>query len=63
MEERFRFVQDDDAHWYLIPAHKRKQFDKWVEAGPYWDNYKGEDFSKDAIGCSPSQYTFTDPKD
>ena len=27
---RFRFVQDDSAHWYAIPADKQISFDAWV---------------------------------
>lgn len=61
--QRWRFVKDDDGHTYLIPADKRKAFDLWVEASPYWDGYEGEDFQGDETGTSSSNYTFTDPKE
>lgn len=60
--ERFRFVKDDDGHTYLIPADKQADFEKWLEAGPYWEDYKGEDFQDYETGCSACRYTFTDPK-
>lgn len=61
-EERLMFVQDEDSHWYLIPADKLEAFMQWDEAGPYCDGYEGEMFFDNAIGCSPEQYTFTDPQ-
>jgi len=61
LSERFMFVSDDDGHDYLIPAAKEKYFEEWVAAGPYWEEYDGEDFSDCAIGCSTSQYTFLNP--
>jgi len=60
--KRFRFIKDDDGHTYLIEADQVKKFEKWVAAGPYWENYRGPDFSDAAIGCNPNCYTFTDPK-
>lgn len=27
----YRFIQDEDAHWYLIPSHKVSYFDNLVE--------------------------------
>lgn len=59
--ERFRFVGDDDGHRYLIPAGSRDDFQTWLDAGPYWENYEGVDFTE--YRCdSPSLYTFTNPK-
>jgi len=58
---RFRLVQDDDGHWYLIQADKEEVFNTWVAAGPYWDGYEGEHF--EPLGGSPSNVTFTDPKE
>lgn len=60
--QRWRFVKDDDGHCYLIPADKWDDFEKWMEAGPYWEDYHGEYFGDYSIGSSPSNYTFTDPK-
>ncbi len=28
---QFCFAQDDDSHWYLIPAVKKAEFDAWLE--------------------------------
>lgn len=27
---RYKFVQDDDCHWYMIPPEREKEFDEWV---------------------------------
>ena len=29
---RYRLVQDDDGHWYLIDASKEQAFEFWVRA-------------------------------
>lgn len=26
-----RFIQDDDGHWYLIPAGEYQEFIKWLD--------------------------------
>lgn len=31
MKERFCLVRDDVAHWYLIPAANRDEWDTWRE--------------------------------
>jgi hypothetical protein len=56
---RFRFLKDDDGHTYLIQVGKEEEFARWLDAGPYWENYEGEEF--ESIGCHPSCYTFTNP--
>lgn len=61
-EIRYRFVRDDDGHTYLIEANQVPEFEKWLAAAPYWDGYEGRYFDRYSIGCSPSMYTFTDPK-
>lgn len=60
---RFRFVQDDSAHWYAIPADKQISFDAWVlymadEGEPYVP-YEGEEFDSFRLSMHPSSYTFS----
>lgn len=60
LTKRFRFLYDDDGHDYLVEVGKEDAFQKWLEAGPYWENYEGEEF--ESIGRSTTCYTFLDPK-
>ena len=60
--KRFRLLRDDDGHDYLIEVGKEKAFEKWIAAGPYWENYKGEDFNEARIGSHFSTYSFADPR-
>jgi hypothetical protein len=60
-ETRWRFVSDDDCHDYLIPAELKEEFDTWAAAGPYWENYVGEDFDIYRVD-GWQQFTFTDPR-
>lgn len=41
---KWRFVQDDDYLWYLIPDELRAEFQAWVDASPYWQDVESEDF-------------------
>jgi hypothetical protein len=61
-EKRYRLVQDDDGHWYCIEADQADAFEKWEAAAPYWENYKGPDFTGAAVCGSPSSVTFTRPR-
>ena len=63
MITRYRFVKDDDGHTYLIDERDRDNFNRWLEAGPYWEDYDGKDFSESTIGTHVSNFTFTDPKE
>jgi hypothetical protein len=62
--ERFRFVQDDSCHWYVIPADKKNAFIAWVvymsDEGENYVPYEGEEFDNFRIDGGPSWYTFTD---
>lgn len=58
---KYRFMQDDDCHWYLIPADKHQEFGDWVYgdegvvAGtpqPEW---------AEMLSGSPSEYNFAAP--
>ena len=64
-EQRFRFMEDDDGHVYLIPAELREKFLEMEE-----DGYTTGDFNKfiDTFdqyrkGYSISVYSFTDPQE
>lgn len=58
---KYRFIQDEDCHWYLIPADKVDDFNRWVECGPYWDGYEGEWFED--YSCDyPSSYSIENPE-
>lgn len=43
-ERRYRLIQDEDGHWYVIRVDETEKFEAWVAAGPYWDGYVGKDF-------------------
>jgi hypothetical protein len=58
--KRFRLLGDDDGHDYLVEVGKEEAFRKWIDAGPYWKNYTGEEF--ESIGSAFSCYTFADPR-
>lgn len=59
---RYKFLQDDDGHDYLVPVDKEQAFRVWLEAAPYWENYGGEDFSEYRTACHPNCYTFENPE-
>jgi hypothetical protein len=56
---RFRLIQDDDSHWYVIPSDQLEAFQRWVTAAPYWEGYSGRDFDADRIN-GPPHFTFAD---
>jgi len=59
--QRYVFVGDDDCHDYLIPVEMKEQFETWLEAGPYWEDYEGEDFNLYRID-GLREFSFTDPR-
>jgi hypothetical protein len=59
-QTRFRLLSDDDGHKYLIEVGKEEAFEKWLAAGPYWENYEGEEF--ESLGSHFSTYSFCDPR-
>jgi len=58
---RYKFLSDDDGHTYLVPVEKIEAFEKWLAAGPYWENYTGEEF--ESLGRSLNCFSFTDPQE
>lgn len=65
--ESFVLIQDEDCHWYVIPADKQEAASKYFEAvGRYWqpDKPKGARLPKEpewlvAVGGAPSLVEFT----
>lgn len=56
--QRWKFVQDDDCHWYLIQAELEDEFNDWV----YGEEVSDSAPSFDAFRCdSPEFYTFESP--
>lgn len=73
-EPRFCILQDDDSHWYLVPADKREEAEKYfADIAAFWENehdsdgVSGDDepqrpdYIKDIDG--PHKLTFTDPQE
>ncbi len=60
---RFRFKQDDDSHWYLVPESRSQEFDDVLECG-HDDDFEEFNslFAGMAIGSSPVMFTFEHPK-
>jgi len=60
MLNRYRLVQDNDCHWYVIPANNYPDFICWVDAQENdIDEFdEGIDYNKYRINCSPSLLTF-----
>jgi hypothetical protein len=60
--QRFRLEQDDDSHWYAIPADKTPAFTHWVDS--FNDSAEGDfsegDFNQYRLNMHPSNYTFMD---
>lgn len=57
-DERKVFIQDDDAHWYLIPAEKYKHFTE-IENDADQLNDAFEQYRSSAPHC----YSVLDPKE
>lgn len=59
---RYRLVQDNDCHWFIIPADKIGEWDEWCEIDSdderAWD---APEFAQD-LGGSPSNVTFENPR-
>lgn len=60
MNTRYRILEDDDGHYYLIEVGQEKAFEKWIDAGPYWEKYEGPEFYSNRLECHLSAYSFTD---
>lgn len=57
---RFRFVQDDSAHWYVIPAEEYVTFNLLLgHIDEAWEEFDDRFGGCRIDGC-PSHYTVTD---
>lgn len=53
---RYLLTQDDDCHWYVIPADKQDEFDDFI----YGDDHNEWPDWAHRVGGAPSMVTFTD---
>ena len=61
-EVRYRFMNDDDGHWYLIPSQLEKEFRDLLESAEY-DEFNDKFYNHYYVGCHPNCYTFEKPKE
>ena len=62
-EKRFRFEKDDSGHYYIIPADKNREFEKWLETNQDEEEWAGTPFDDYRCDRHPSCYTFCDPQE
>lgn len=61
-EVRYRFIKDDDCHWYLIPVSMSTVFNQMLDNGEdaYWSIFNN---TFDEYRCdSPTNFTFEKPE-
>lgn len=60
---RYKFKNDGDGHWFLIPVELDAEFNRLLHEGEndYYAEFNNK-FEEFYTGCSPSSYTFTDPE-
>jgi len=51
-------IQDNDSHWYVIPANKTNDWDAWTESKNYEEGVV-PNYAKEVGGC-PSLVIFKD---
>lgn len=60
--ERFFLATDNSGHWYIVPASKRRAWEKWADLDEdderSWESPK---FAQ-AVGGSYTLVTFENPK-
>ena len=52
---KYMLIQDNDCHWYVIPADKFAEFDKWLAD---LDSYTPLPGWAKSVGGAPSLVTF-----
>jgi len=57
---RFRVVQDESCHWYIIPENKKDEWDEWAVSDDAMDGVV-PDWAEEA-NMHVSFLTFKDPK-
>lgn len=69
--QRFRFMQDNDSHWYLIPEDQQQHFIEWLSLDDFTDRaretlnlfYNQFKFEDRRISGPVEDFTFTEPKE
>lgn len=59
---KFRFIQDDSCHWYLIPLNRTREFDDLMAGGEETEAEFNNKFSE-FRSMHPSQYFVENPKE
>jgi len=61
---RYRFLQDNDCHWYLIPEEQAQVFEQWSALTDDNDKeFRDYRFEDRRISGPVEAFTFTDPKE
>lgn len=61
MAMRFSLAQDNDCHWYVIPADKQSAWEKWLDDQSQDDELDVPEYATE-VGGHYSLVTFTDPQ-
>jgi hypothetical protein len=56
--QRKRLVDDDSGHYYVIPAEKREEWDKWIDSEA-WEDGDVPAWAE-RLNMHQINYTFTD---
>jgi len=69
VREKFRFMQDNDSHWFLVPAKfTEREFWEWIrimeseDVEELLEQYNGPDFDEFRIDGWPGFYTVENPQ-
>ena len=58
-EQKYILIQDDDSHWYVIPADKEQEWHEWCDIDPDDErSWTPPDFAE-SVGGSTSLVKFT----
>lgn len=62
MTDRFFLAQDNDTHWYIVPADRIDDWREWLSIDSDDERaWEVPDFARPVSG-SPIRVTFTDPE-
>ncbi len=59
---KFRLIQDDDCHWYVIRADQSDEFYEWEQAQADCVEWSGHDFNENRVN-GPQSVVFDDWKE
>jgi hypothetical protein len=63
-KQRYRVIQDNDGHDYIIPAGREDDFYMWVAAAENnWKVLKAPKLDFEPMRVNSTRWTFTDPQD